>query len=155
MQFYEDSGISVSAFLEKHSLALKCKKCLSEGKDRWRHPPTKSKIMGAASNQRHKHCKHSRIGDSFKKSPCQIMENELHKVIAEHRAKGRKVSQNFTRVTTRTLIKTALPDKAESFKASIGWFMRFLKRKKIKFRKRKSGKKYDGKLNLDKILKAR
>ena len=53
------------------------------------------------------------------------------------------------------MTKTAQPDEANSFEASVGWFMRFLKRKRIKFRKRKSGKKCDGELNLNKTLKVR
>lgn len=47
-------------------------------------------------------------------------------------------------------MKELQPDKANDFKASEGWFYRFIKRKNIKFYKRKSGKKYDGEANLDK-----
>ena len=61
-------------------------------------------------------------------------------MITKCRAKEYKVSQNFIRVAVRKLIKTAQPDEVESFEASVGWFMRFIKRKCIKFCKRKVGR---------------
>ena len=92
-------------------------------------------------------------GKSFRKSPCQPMENDLCKMIIEHRAQGRKVSQNFMQISAKKLIKTAQPELADAFKASDEWFQQFLKRKNIKFRKRKSGKKCDGESSKDKIAK--
>ena len=154
IQLYEQQSLSVSAFVDKHHLSAKHKKCLSEGKDGWRYPSTREKILKAASDKKYKHLKHMTGGKSFRKSPYQPMENDLHKLIIAHRAKGRKVSQNFIRISAKKLMKTVQPELADTFKASDGWFQRFLKRKNIKFRKRKSGKKHDGELNKDKIVKA-
>ena len=153
MQFYEQQSLSVSAFVDKHHLAVKCKKYLSEGKDGWRHPSTRDKILKAASDKKWMHLKQMTGGKLFRKSPYQPMENDLHKTIITHRAKGSKVSQNFMQISAKQLIKTAQLELADTFKASDGWFQRFLKRKNIKFRKCKSGKKCDGELNKDKIVK--
>ena len=147
-QFYEQQSLSVSAFVDKYHLAAKYKKYLSEGKDGWQHPRTREKILKAASDKKRMCLKHMTGGKSFRKSPCQPMENDLHKIMIAHRAKGRKVNQNFMRISAKKLIKTAQPELADTFKASDGWFQRFLKRKNIKFRKRKSREKHDGELNL-------
>ena len=37
IQFFEESGLNATIFVEKYNLALKYKKYLSEGKDGWRH----------------------------------------------------------------------------------------------------------------------
>ena len=50
-------------------------------------------------------------------------------------------------------MKDVMPGKADTFKASKGWFHRFLCRKDTKFRKRKSRKKATGEDNIDKIIK--
>ena len=50
-------------------------------------------------------------------------------------------------------MKDAISSKANTFKASKGWFYQFLHRKDIKFSKRKRGKKTTGEDNIDKIIK--
>ena len=50
-------------------------------------------------------------------------------------------------------MKDVMPGKADTFKASKGWFHRFLLRKDTKFRKRKSGKKATGEDSTDEIIK--
>ena len=92
MQFYEQQSLSVSAFVSKHHLSAKHKKYLSKGKDGWRYPSTREKTLRAASDKKCKCLKHMTGGKSFRKSPYQPMENDLHKLIIAHRAKGRKVS---------------------------------------------------------------
>ena len=77
------------------------------------------------------------------------MEVELHKVMKERRAKSRKVSKSFFKIQAKKLLKEHQPDKADNFYASQCWLHRFCKCKKIKFRKRKSGKKKSGEENLD------
>ena len=62
---------------------------------------------------------------------------------------------NFVRTTARKRMKGLQPIQANTFKGSVGWFLRFVKRKNVKFRKRKSAKKHDGEENLDKIIKVR
>ena len=79
----------------------------------------------------------------------------LHKLVLEHRKKGRKVSTNFVRMTYRKRMKALWPVQADALKVSAGWFLRFFKGNKIKIRKRKSGTKYDDEVNLDKIIKTR
>ena len=82
------------------------------------------------------------------------METELHCLSVQHRAKGRKISVNCMRMTTKKTLKVSQTDKVGIFEASIGWFERFIKRKKIKFCKSKSGKKYNGESNVIKTDKA-
>ena len=53
----------------------------------------------------------------------------------EHRSQGCKVSKYFIRVKAKKLMKEMMPDKADSFAGSNGWFYRFCKQKGIKFRK--------------------
>ena len=60
---------------------------------------------------------------------------------------------NFARVAAQKRMKELQPDKGNDFKVSEGWFHRFAKRKNVKFRKRKSRKKHDGEVNLDKVSK--
>ena len=66
------------------------------------------------------------------------------------------MTQSATKLhgSERKLIKTVQPNKADSLKVSLGWFIWFLKCKQIKFCKRKSRKKHNRELNLNKILKA-
>ena len=78
-------------------------------------------------------------------SPFQEIEVDLYRKFVEHRKKGRKVSSSWIRINAMKIYnekKAANPDKWESkpFKASFGWMRRFIKRKAIKFRKRKCGK---------------
>lgn len=153
IEFYERSGLAVAEFVKKHSLSTKHNKNLSEGASGWRNPARKSIILKMATDAKHKKCKHSAAGVNFKKSPYAITENDVCKRILEHRKKGRKVSMNFVRIAARSRMIELQPDMANAFKASEGWFYRFAKRKNIKFRKMKSGKKYDGEANLDKITK--
>ena len=78
-------------------------------------------------------------------SPFQDIEVDLYKQFVEQRKKGRKVSASWIRITAKKIYnakKATNPEKWESkpFQASAGWMRRFIKRKKIKFLKRKCGK---------------
>ena len=71
-----------------------------------------------ALKQKHKNCKCSTMGLKFRKSPRASTENYLHKITLEHRKKGRKVSMNFERTTTRKMMKVWQPVQAGTFKVS-------------------------------------
>ena len=78
-------------------------------------------------------------------SPFHRIETELYRQFVEHRKNGKKVSASWIRINAMKIFnaeKLAHPDRWESieFKASFGWMRRFIRRKKIKFRKRKCGK---------------
>ena len=83
-----------------------------------------------------------------------MSEVEVMKLAHEHRKKGRKVSKNFIKTKAKIIVLQKQPEKADTFKASNGWFILFCKRHNIRFRKRKSGKKYSGEENLSKIIEA-
>ena len=112
-------------------------------------------MLSLASKQKHENCKHSTMGLKFRKSLCASTENDLCKLMLEPRKKVRKVGMNFARTTAGKRMKSLKPTQANTFIGSAGWFLRFVKRKNVKFRKQKSGKKYDGEENLDKIIKLR
>ena len=76
------------------------------------------------------------------------MEIELHRLLVQHRAKDRKASTNYARAPAKKTLKVSQSDEADEFEAIICWFQRFIKHKKIKFDKSKSGKKCNGESNL-------
>ena len=125
---------------------------LSESKSGWRYPGTKSKTQKNASEEKNR-CLKSKKSSKHTKSPHANVESILHDKIKQHRAKGRKVSENYIRITAKSIIKESFPEMEEQFKGSKGWFHRFLRRKNIKSRKRKSGKKTTGEDNLENIIK--
>ena len=112
------------------------------------------KIAKAASDERYGRLK--QIARGKNRSPYQDMEAELYKKIRNHRNKKRKVSMLGIKTWARKILfeldKTNKTNRAQEFKASNGWFWNFLRRKKIKFRARKSGKKKSTDENLGKIL---
>lgn len=152
--FYEQEsgGLNVAQFRKKHNLQLCMMKNLSAGEHGWRHPSTRSNIMKMASNDKCKKMKTMNI-KNFGKIPFKPMESVLHDKIKEHRSKGRKVSEHFMQITAIKIMKEVMPQKAHQFRASKGWFHRFLRRKCIKFRMRKSGKKATAEDNIDKLIK--
>ena len=80
-----------------------------------------------------------------RKSPFQLLESRLYTKFRAMRQKSRKVSSNWIRIQAK---KEFLALQAQSpaewgkktFRASYGWMMRFMKRKNIKYKKRKCGK---------------
>ena len=79
------------------------------------------------------------------KSPFHDTEVELYMKFIEKRKKSSKVSATWIHITARTLFndyKELELDKyvCKSFNALYGWTRRFMRRKKINFRKRKCGK---------------
>ena len=88
-------------------------------------------------------------------SPYSEMEAALYLRIKEHRSKARKVSKKWICLTAKKIMRDLDAkngtSRAVKFGASNGWFNRFLKRKQIKFRKRKSGKKKSTDDNLQSI----
>jgi hypothetical protein len=120
----------------------------------------KEKIIEAASIQLYGKMGGSRkraTNPGKKKSPFHLMETELYQRVTEHRSKGRKVSRLWITTRAKKILKEQDSKNGtffyHKFKASRGWFHRFLKRRKIKFRKRKSGKKNSTDDNMDIILK--
>ena len=90
------------------------------------------------------------------KSPVAEMESILIAKLKEHRMKARKVSCrwiciNAIKIQHNLDIKNKT-NLCKWFKASRGWFHRFLRRNHIKFRKRKSGKKNSTDQNIEKLL---
>ena len=144
------SNLIVAEFFKKHRLYPKHRKILSEGGTEWRRPDKKILMLSLASKQKHKNCKHSTLGLKFSKSPCASTENDSYKLTLEHRKKGRKDIMNLMKITARKRMKVLQLVQANAIKGSVGWFLRFFKRKKIKFRERKSKKKYDGEEKLNK-----
>lgn len=79
------------------------------------------------------------------KSPFHEVETELYKRFVERRKNSQKVSARWIRVNGVKIfndMKQQDPEKwgEVRFKGSYGWMRRFIKRKNIKFRKRKCGK---------------
>ena len=94
-----------------------------------------------------------------KRSKSQFVVMEILHIgnLKEHMTRGRKVSCCWICINVKK-IQYDLDVKNGTrlstwFKASSGWFHKFLKRNHIKFRKRKSGKKNSTDDNLDKILR--
>lgn len=82
---------------------------------------------------KHKKFKCSTLGLKFKKSQYAITKNDVYKHITEHRKTGRKVSIYFFGITAHKRMKVLQLDKLTGFKGSVGWFLRFIKRKNINF----------------------
>ena len=80
------------------------------------------------------------------KSPFEKLESNLLAKIKHHRKKSRRVSNSFIRITALKIFEELKSDESsgyqgKAFKASVGWQCRFIKRNKLKYAKRKSGKK--------------
>ena len=122
---------------------------------KWRNPIQREAIIEAAAKELHGKLKVKPVDSRFPSSPFMRMEEKLHVAIKEHRKKGRKVSRTWICVKAKQLQheqdKIDGTTLASRFKASNGWFRRFLRRKNIKFRKRKSGKKKTTDDNMDLI----
>ena len=148
----ESEKLLIPQFAKKYNLPDKFKQYLGIHKGGWCNPMQRNLIMETASKDCY--AKVSILDKSkYGKSPYQAIEHSLYTSIAEHRKKGRKVSRYFITITAKNLIKEIIPEKAESFKASDQWLNCFCERKRIKFRKRKSGKQHSGQDNIDKIIK--
>lgn len=77
-------------------------------------------------------------------SPFQAVKHKLYQKFMEKRGKGQRVSSSWFRIEAMkffTLMQTYGKYLVNmQFKASYGWRCRFMKRRKIKFRKSKSDK---------------
>ena len=122
---------------------------------KWRLDGTREAIISAASNELFKRMLTLPSGKRSK-SPVAQMELILMSKIKEHRKRGRKVSRRWICINSKKIqCDLDVKDGTELstwFKASAGWFHRFLKRNHVKFRKRKSGKKNSTDDNMEKIL---
>ena len=79
------------------------------------------------------------------KFPSHDMETKLCANFKEMKAKGRNVSSNWLRLQRKRIFQEMKRNnlnlcRNEDFKGSYGWMRQFIKRKNIKFRKRKYGK---------------
>ena len=148
---------------KSHSISDYCRQTYASNRfyywsnnlSKWQKKGTLEKIIEAASNKLYHRMLTLSCGNR-KKSPLADMEIALMKRLKEHRSKGRKVSRRWICINA-SKIQHDLDEKngtgmSKWFKASSGWFHRFLKRNHIKFRKRKSGKKNCTDENLPKIL---
>ena len=89
----------------------------------------------------------------FGKSPYQEMEFISCDLVKKRRGNGRKVSVYHIKIAAKTALKDKFTIKFEPFEASDGWFHGLVRRKHIKFRKKKSAEKKSEENNLDKIIK--
>ena len=156
IELYEHAAstrvIIVAELVHKNRVGREFEKYLGKSKTGWRNNNNKMSIFEKAADSKYKHVKYSTSGNKYKKSPFHVSEVEVLKLAYEHRKKGRKVSQNFIKTKAKIIVLEKQPEKADTFKASNGWFILFCKRHLICFRKHKSGKKYSGEENISKII---
>ena len=69
--------------------------------------------------------KHSTCENKHKKRPYYKSEGEFHKLVLEHRKKGRNISKLFIKTKTKLCVLHHYPEKDNAFKASNGWFIYF------------------------------
>ena len=91
------------------------------------------------------------------RSPYHHMENLLYGEVLAKRNKGHRVSNTFIRLRALVLFQQLKEQEisvyAETvFKASNGWRSNFIKRRKLKYRKKKSGKKFSADKHLPQYL---
>ena len=87
-------------------------------------------------------------------SPLHKLEHRLYNLIKEHRKKSRRVSNNFIRNKALQIFDKIKEDptsgvSGKKFRASNGWPVNFIKRKKLKYKKRKNGKKKSAHEHID------
>ena len=117
----ESNGLNATQFCNKHKQGCNVTKNLSAGKHGWRHPSAHLSTLKLASGTKHKNMK-TKTSQKFGRSPFKAMEIVSHDRVKEHRRKGRKVSEHFTRMNVKKIMKEVMPEKAENFKANKGWF---------------------------------
>lgn len=128
---------TVTAYIKEHRLGTKFKKFLSTSHPGWREPSIRNSIKTAVVDKlKSKLAVPSRANLYIAKYP--IMERKLVDELKQRRARKARVSALWIRTTAKKLAVEHYPDK--DFKASNGWFFRFLRRFNIKFRKRKNQK---------------
>jgi hypothetical protein len=79
------------------------------------------------------------------------MEQRLYEAIKERRSKGNNFCSSFIKITAKRLLEELDHPLKDQFKSSNGWFVKFCERRRIKFRKEKSGKKVSAEKELDVI----
>jgi Tc5 transposase DNA-binding domain len=108
---------------------------------KWGKEDAKKKIYEQAAETKYSRFKRLNINSSNKrKSPFHDMEDLLYKEIKQHRDSKRKVSRQRIIIRAKKILADIDPVRAQKFRASNGWFDRFIKRRNMKFRARKSGK---------------
>ena len=90
--------------------------------------------------------------------PYHHMENILYSEIVCKRKKGHRVSNTFIRLRTIVIFKQLREEGIAAyvnteFKASNGWRTNFIQRRKLKYRRRKSGKKFSANEHITKYTK--
>ena len=93
----------------------------------------------------------------FTRSPFHRLESTLYNEILTKRKSGHRVSNTFIRIRALTIFKDLQEQgvadyKNATFKASNGWRTNFIKRRKLKYRRRKSGKTFSADSHLPKYL---
>ena len=124
---------TVSSYIHKLRLPTKFKIYLSTKGAGWREPERKRSIIDAVTSKLKKNLSvpnRSRL--YLPKYP--VMERELVKQLKEKRSRKARVSALWIRTTAKNLSTDT------NFKASNGWLFRFLRRNKIRYRKRKNQK---------------
>ena len=99
-------------------------------------------------------CTQNKCSHEFKKlctskaqSPFHEIESQLYLIVTDKRKQAHRVSYTFMRLTALKLFGDCKREDPErwnevSFKASFGWLRRFIARRDLKYRKRRSGKEH-------------
>lgn len=133
----ENEGSTLQKYIKTNNLPAKMKDYLSTNKNGWRYPAQRSKIYNYVKDATLKKLKvPSRRQANQTKFP--LIESALKKEIIERRKRKARVSSMWMKQRARKLCKHSYPE--SNFSASQGWLIRFMKRHKIKFRKRKNVK---------------
>jgi hypothetical protein len=148
----ENPDGNVQQYIKQFRLPAKFKDFLSKSRKGWRYPETKEAIFNNTKMDIIKKLKvplRSRL--YAPKYP--LMENALKNAIIDRRARKAKVSSAWIKMKARLLFKEKYAHiDPDQFKASNGWFLRFLRRHRIKFRKRKNLKATNAEDKREKIM---
>mmetsp|Transcript_4250 Transcript_4250/g.6531 ORF Transcript_4250/g.6531 Transcript_4250/m.6531 type:complete len:151 (-) Transcript_4250:141-593(-) len=123
-------------------------RALASQYNKWTTDEAYKKIINACWNNTDSANGHrKKLCTSSNESPFLDVEALLYRKILDRRKNGSRVSTSFIRITALILFakcKEENPDKWKeiSFKASTRWMWRFLKRRKMKLWKHKSGKEH-------------
>ena len=149
-ELMQSNGLSnpIEVFRDIKKDNIRTATMLAQQYHKWTKNEVYKKTIDACWNNTDSAAGHrKRLNTSKHESPFLDVEALLYRLILDRRKNANKVSTSFIRITALSLFakcKEEKPDKWKgiSFKASRGWMCRFLKRRKLKFRKRKSGKEH-------------
>ena len=137
-------------WLHKGKERLCFKDHLGSGKAKgWCHPQTRKRIFNNAKKEKVDKLKVPTIA-SMDLAKLPAMKNELKSEIVRCRNRKARVSSKWIKIKAKTIASTKYS--SISFKASNGWFLCFLRRNKIKFRKRGNCKYQSAKDKRSKIM---